>query len=164
MLGIFNSHKLEDYKNNKPELNIEDFFNGEIKGWGIIQNWRGRVTSQFEIYMSGSWHGEHGTLKERMVFYNGEEQNRTWDITKNLKGKFIATANDIIGEAIGLELGNTMFWSYYMKIKSGRSRYLLHINDWSWLMKDDVMINNSYFKKFGITVAELTLFMQKQKS
>jgi hypothetical protein len=29
-------------------------------------------------------------------------------------------------------------------------------------MNDGILINKSYLKKFGITMAELTLFMQKQ--
>jgi hypothetical protein len=31
-----------------------------------------------------------------------------------------------------------------------------------WAMNDGVVVNRSYLKKFGFTVAELTLFMQKQ--
>ena len=30
-------------------------------------------------------------------------------------------------------------------------------------MNDGVLINRSYLKKFGLTVAELTIFMQKQQ-
>lgn len=29
-------------------------------------------------------------------------------------------------------------------------------------MRDGVVMNRSYLKKFGITVAEVTIFMQKQ--
>jgi len=41
--------------------------------------------------------------------------------------------------------------------------YRLKFDDWMWAMDDgNVVINRSYLKKFGITVAEITIFMQKQ--
>jgi hypothetical protein len=33
-----------------------------------------------------------------------------------------------------------------------------------YLMPDGQLINRNYFKKFGFTVGELTLFMQKESS
>ena len=41
--------------------------------------------------------------------------------------------------------------------------YRIRFDDWMWVMNDGVLINRSYLKKFGITVSELTIFMQKQK-
>jgi hypothetical protein len=42
------------------------------------------------------------------------------------------------------------------------STYRIRFDDWMWAMNDGVVVNRSYLKKFGFTVAELTLFMQKQ--
>jgi hypothetical protein len=39
--------------------------------------------------------------------------------------------------------------------------YHFKFDDWMWQLNDGIVINRSYIKKFGITVAELTLFMQK---
>jgi len=45
----------------------------------------------------------------------------------------------------------------------GNSTYRITFDDWMFLMNDDILINRSYLKKFGITVGELSIFMQKQK-
>ena len=50
-----------------------------------------------------------------------------------------------------------------MNVPVGNTNYLIRFDDWMWQMNNGVMINRSYLKKFGFTVAELTLFMQKEK-
>ena len=55
-----------------------------------------------------------------------------------------------------------MRWAYQMDLDVGDNTYRITFDDWMFLMNDGVLINRSYLKKFGITVAELTLFMQKQ--
>jgi len=55
-----------------------------------------------------------------------------------------------------------MRWRYQMDIPVNQRSYRIQFDDWMHQMHDDVVINRSYFKKFGFTVAELTLFMQKQ--
>jgi hypothetical protein len=49
------------------------------------------------------------------------------------------------------------------RLPVGDATYCITFDDWMWQMNDGVLINRSYLKKFGITVAELSLFMQKQK-
>ena len=51
-----------------------------------------------------------------------------------------------------------------MDIEVSGKTYKIHFDDWMWLMNDGILINRSYLKKFGFTVAELTLFMQKVES
>jgi hypothetical protein len=55
-----------------------------------------------------------------------------------------------------------MNWKYSMDITVDNSTYKVKFDDWMWQMNDGIVINRSYIKKFGITVAELTLFMQKK--
>ncbi|MFT5760687.1 MAG: hypothetical protein ACI9LM_005474, partial [Alteromonadaceae bacterium] len=59
--------------------------------------------------------------------------------------------------------GSAMQWAYQMDLPVGDSTYRITFDDWMFLMNDGVLVNRSYLKKFGITMAELTLFMQKQE-
>lgn len=163
MLGSCTSMKLKPYKNNKPAMNLKEYFNGPIKAWGIIQNWRGEVISRFDVDMKGSWEGDIGTLKEQFVYYDsGEKQNRTWTIKKLSELKYEGTADDILDKAEGEISGNAMRWVYKMDLPVDGSTYRITFDDWMWVLNDGIVINRSYLKKFGFTVAELTLFMQKQ--
>jgi hypothetical protein len=48
-----------------------------------------------------------------------------------------------------------------MDLKVGDKNYHVTFDDWMFLMDEKNLINRSYLKKFGITMAELTIFMQK---
>ncbi|MDG1286899.1 MAG: DUF3833 domain-containing protein [Rickettsiales bacterium] len=155
-------NSLDYYKDTTPKADIKAYFDGPIKAWGIVQDWRGRVTNRFDVTMVGSWEGDIGTLEEDFIFYDGKTQKRTWTITKLDDGTYEGTAGDILGKAVGGVSGSAVQWAYTMDVPVDDTTYRLKFDDWMWQMNDGVLINRSYMKKFGITVAELTLFMQKQ--
>lgn len=163
MLSSCTDHALDYYKGTTPRADIREYFNGPIKAWGIVQDWRGRVVSQFDIEMVGKWDGDHGTLTEKFSYYDGKKQERVWTITKLADGTYEGTAADILDKATGAVEGNAARWNYVMDLPVNGSTYRIRFDDWMWQMNDGVLINRSYLKKFGITVTELTIFMQKQK-
>lgn len=161
MLGACSNTNVEFYKDVKPEVNFEEFFSGDIVGWGIVQNWKGQVVRRFDIKMNGSWDGDKGVLKENFFYYDGEEQERIWTVVKKENGEFEGTADDILGAAMGKTSGNAINWHYSMDLPVSGKVYRVKFDDWMWQMNGGVLINRSYIKKFGVTVAELTLILQK---
>jgi hypothetical protein len=164
MLSILFNNSLEYYNNTNPKMDIKEYFNGPIKAWGIVQDWRGRVISRFDINMVGKWEGDTGTLTEEFNYYEGRKQERVWTIKKMPDGSYEGTAPDIIDKAIGETRGSAARWSYIMNLPVDDTIYKIRFDDWMWLMNDGVLINRSYLKKFGLKVSELTIFMQKQNS
>ncbi len=158
------NHSLEHYSETSPKMDIQKYFTGPIKAWGIVQDWKGRVSSQFDIEMVGTWEGDVGTLTEHFKFYDGKTQDRVWTIRKIADGKYEGTAHDILDKASGATNGNAARWTYVMDLPVGDSVYRIKFDDWMFLMNDGVLINRSYLRKFGLTVSELTIFMQKQPS
>lgn len=156
------SQKLEIYKDQAPALDLKSYFNGPIKAWGIVQDRSGNVIQRFDVEMNGSWAGDTGTLQEKFNYYDGRKQERIWTIKKIAEKQYEGTAGDIIGKADGEIAGNSMRWAYQMDLEVKGSTYRITFDDWMFNMNDGVLINRSYLKKFGITMAELTLFMQKQ--
>jgi hypothetical protein len=163
MLSSCNNNSLNYYEGTAPKADIKTYFNGPIKAWGIVQDWRGRVVNRFDIEMVGKWEGDTGTLTEHFTYFDGKKQERVWTIKKLPDGSYEGTAGDIIDKAIGNTTGNATRWNYVMDLPVDDTTYRIRFDDWMWLMNDGVMINRSYLKKFGITVSELTIFMQKQK-
>ncbi len=153
---------LDHYKSAEPPLDLKEYFTGPIKAWGVIQDRKGHVTRRFDVTMVGTWDGDVGTLEEHFDYYDGETQKRTWTITKIAANTYEGTAGDILDKAHGNVEGSAMRWAYRMDLDVGDKTYRITFDDWMFLMNDGVLINRSYLKKFGITVAELTLFMQKQ--
>jgi hypothetical protein len=157
--------KIMQYSDMKPQIKIEEYFNGPIKAWGLIQDRSGEVTTRFDVTMVGTWNGSRGTLVEKFDYYEGNEgktTDRTWTIKKLGEDRYEGFADDIIGKATGKTSGNTVQWGYVMDIPVDGTTYRITLDDWMFLMNDGVLINRSYLKKFGFKVAELTLFMQKQ--
>jgi len=154
---------LGHYKGSEPPLELKAYFTGPIKAWGLIQDRKGHATRRFDVEMVGTWEGDTGTLKEQFKYYDGQTQERIWTIKKIADGRYEGTAGDILGKADGQIEGSAMRWAYQMDLPVGDTTYKITFDDWMFLMNDGVLINRSYLKKFGITVAELTLFMQKQE-
>ena len=164
MLSGCSGNNLDYYKNTIPRADIKEYFNGPIKAWGIIQDWKGRVVRRFEVNMIGKWDGDVGTLTENFDYYDGKKQQRIWTIKKLSDGTYEGTASDIVDKATGKTEGSAVRWHYIMDLPVNDSVYRIRFDDWMWMMNDGVLINRSYLKKFGFTVSELTIFMQKQNN
>lgn len=162
LLSSCTSIKLDYYQDTQPTARIEEFFRGPIKGWGLVQDMKGRVVRRFDVTMNGVWSGDTGTLTEDFHYYDGKSQHRVWTIQKQPDGSYTGAAGDIIGIAKGNAKGSAVRWAYQMDLDVKGKTYRVTFDDWMFQMNNGVMINRSYIRKFGFTVAELTLFMQKQ--
>ncbi len=61
-----------DFKNTEPIIKIEEYFEGEVKAWGILQDRQGKVTRQCKADMKGKFENNILTLEE--YFYFCKEQ------------------------------------------------------------------------------------------
>lgn len=154
---------VDRYTNTKPAFAPETYFNGPIKAWGMVQDRTGRVRERFDVDMVGTWNGNVGTLEEDFTYYSdGHKQRRVWTITKLPDGTYKGTASDVKVDAVGENSGSAMRWKYVLELPVGGKVYDVALDDWMFQMNDGVLINRSYIKKFGVRVADLIIFMQKQ--
>lgn len=165
MLGIFScsNTKVSQYHNDKPKLNLQQFIDGKIKGYGLVENRSGIVTRRFEFNGVGYWEGDIGYFDETISYINGDIESRKWKIHRINDNYYEATTPDVINKAKIYVDGNSMNWQYIMKIKVDNKIYNINFDDWMYLIDDQKMINRNYFTKFGINVGQLTLFMEKVK-
>ena len=77
-----NKMKPEDFKGKQPRLIIEEYLQGNVKAWGLLQNRSGEVTRQFYADLNGSWDGKQLILDEKFNWTDGEIQTRQWIINK----------------------------------------------------------------------------------
>ena len=162
ILASCTSNNIQTYSEDTPVADIREYFNGSIKAWGFIQDWRGRVTRRFDIDMVGSWDGNTGILEEYFRFYDGEIQERTWTLNRLSDSEFTGQAHDVIGQARGKMSGNAIAMEYRLDVPYKDSTIRLTLDDRMWLMNDGVMINKTKMKKFVISLGTLTIFMQKE--
>lgn len=160
-LGACSAPRLEDAAQATPVFDPRVFFDGRVRAWGIVQDWRGRLARSFVVDIDGQHDGEAIVLDERFVYDDGERDTRTWRIVPTAPGAYTGVANDIIGSADGVAQGNAMRWRYAMDLTVEGRRYRVKFDDWMWQLDDDTLVNRSYVRKFGVTVAEVTLFMRR---
>ena len=68
MLSACSTHQVTEYEVTQPAVDLQSYFQGPIKAWGFIQDWKGRVTTRFDVTMVGSWDGDMGTLEEEFNY------------------------------------------------------------------------------------------------
>lgn len=161
LIGGCGGLRLEDYAEATPRFDPRVFFDGQVHAWGIVQDWRGRVVRRFDVDIAGRREGEGVVLVEDFVYSDGERDERTWRIEPDGAGRFTGRADDIIGTAQGETSGNAMRWRYEMDLVVDGRSWRVAFDDWMWQLDERQLFNRSYIRKFGLTVAEVTIFMQR---
>jgi len=161
-LGACSAPRLEDAAEAQPVFDPRVFFDGHVRAWGIVQDWRGRLARSFVVDIDGRREGESIVLDERFVYDDGERDQRTWHIEPRGNARYEGRADDIVGSATGEASGNAMRWRYTMDLAVDGRRYRVAFDDWMWQLDGEVLVNRSYIRKLGITLAEVTLFMQRR--
>jgi hypothetical protein len=151
------------YKGQSPQFELETFFDGKVTAWGIVQNRSGEIVQRFIVDIDASTQDEELVLDETFNYQLGEgPTKRIWRITKNADGTYTGNAGDIAGPATGKSYGNAFNFAYEMDLDVDGTSYRVNFDDWFWAFDENTMMNRSYIKKFGIVMAEVTIFMQKQ--
>jgi hypothetical protein len=149
------------YQQEKPALDLKTYFNGDITGWGMVQNRSGEVDRRFVVRIKATWNGDEGILDEHFDWSDGEKQRRVWKLKAVAPGRYIGTADDVVGEATGEIYGNALRWRYQLAVPFRGSTINLDFDDWMFLIDDQVMLNRAVFSKFGIRLGEVTLSFNK---
>ena len=153
----------DQYKTLAPALDIRTFFDGNVKAWGIVQNRSGQVVQRFVVNIDGTIEGNVLTLDETFEYAMGDgPEKRVWVITDNGDGTFVGEAGDILGTATGKTYGNAFNFRYEMDLPVGDTSYEVAFNDWFWAFDEETLMNRAYIQKFGLVMAEVTIFMQQQ--
>jgi len=157
------SSSIEDYRGAKPDFNLFEFFEGETKAWGMVQDFKGKQIRRFEVDIKGILvDGNRLRLEEDFIYDDGEEQTRVWLIQKNEDGSYSGTADDVMGEAIGKVEGNALNWRYTLRVKTKKGEIDLKLDDWMFRKDANHMFNLAKMKKFGIEVGQISLFFKKE--
>ena len=150
-----------DYAAEKPVLDLQRYFNGDITAHGIFTDRSGKVVRRFTVLMKCQWTGDDGVLDEAFSYSDGKTDRRVWRLKKLPDGKYTGTAGDVIGTAVGQAAGNAFQWAYTLKLPVNGSVYEVQFDDWMYLIDEHVMLNKAVMSKFGVRLGEVTLSFHK---
>jgi len=166
--GLFacSSPSVTQYANEKPKLDLSEYFNGTIDAYGIFTDRSGEVKKRFTVLLVAQWKvvdgKKVGTLDESFEYSDGTKQKRIWTLTEIAPGKYIGRADDVVGDALGESAGNALNWAYTLALPVDGTIYHVQFNDWMYLVTPKVMLNKAKMSKFGIDLGEVTLSFYKR--
>lgn len=151
----------EDYADETPEFRLEEYFDGELRAWGIFQSRSGEVRRRFTVDITGEVDGDEIVLDERFRYADGETDRRVWRIRRIDEHTYEGRADDVVGVAEGRAYGNALNWQYTLAVDTGDRTWNLNFDDWMYLTDERTLINTAEVTKFGFKVGEVTLFFRK---
>ena len=153
---------VEQYRAEKPALDLKTYLNGTLDAWGIFQGRSGEVKKRFHVVIEARWNGDTGVLDEHFQWSDGTNSRRVWTLTRQADGSFRGKADDVVGEAVGEVAGNALRWRYVLALPVDGKIYNVDLDDWMFLMDDKVMMNRSSMSKWGFNLGEVTLTFVKR--
>jgi len=155
------SSDISDYQETDPKFDIKDYFTGEFIASGMVQDYSNQVTRRFCVELNGTWNNNQGELAEVFYFDDGEVTYRTWQLTKQLNDEYTGSAEDVVGIAKGKQSGYAFQWQYQLLVPIGGKTYQFDMDDWMYQIDENRVFNRTTMNKFGVKVAEITLFFDK---
>ncbi len=156
------SGQIGDYADEKPVLDLRDYFNGTLDAYGIFTDRGGKVVKRFTVMMQCSWQGDEAILDEDFSYSDGTRQRRVWRLTRLPDGKYLGRADDVAGVAKGEQRGNAFHWVYTMVLPVDGISYEVQFDDWMYLITDKIMLNKAQMHKFGLHLGDVTLSFTKR--
>ena len=159
------TQNIQAYQSTTPTLDMHEFFSGQIDGWGMFQGRNGEVKKRFYVDIDATHEGDDViVLNEKFSWADGTKSQRIWRLTEQTDGSWKGVAGDVIGEATGKVVGNTLHWNYLLELLVEDKTYKVTFDDWMYLINEDVMLNRSVMKKFGVELGSVTLSMHRKPS
>ena len=159
------TQNIQAYQSTTPTLDMHEFFSGQIDGWGMFQGRNGEVKKRFYVDINATHEGDDIiVLNENFSWADGTKSQRIWRLTEQTDGSWKGVAGDVIGEATGQVVGNTLHWNYLLELRVEDKTYKVTFDDWMYLINEDVMLNRSVMKKFGVELGSVTLSMHRKPS
>jgi hypothetical protein len=157
----FNDATLSD-----RELELEQFFDGELVAYGQFQDIFGTVRRQFTVKITGDWDGQRLLLVEDFVYEDGATEQRVWTLVKTGDETWRGTAPGVIGEAVGVEKGDRFNWRYTIDLPvpaadGAAETVRVTFDDWIWLQSDNRAFNRAYMKRYGVDVGDVSIWFEK---
>ncbi|MEL0036815.1 MAG: DUF3833 family protein [Gammaproteobacteria bacterium] len=155
------STDIAQYRNNQPVFDPMTFFSGPLCAWGTVRDFNGDVSRRFVADIKGDADADSFKLDEVFLFDDGERQTRLWQFTRN-GDRWNGIAGDVVGVAEGELSGNMMSLKYDLAVGTDDDTIVIAMDDELHLLDENNLLGKTIMTKFGISVGEIDLIMQKQ--
>ena len=146
-----------DFAGTAPAFDPLAFFTGHVTSWGVVEDRGGAPTGWLTTDCVGTVEPD-GSLRmtQHIAFRDGTGQTRTWHLRRTAPGHYVATANDMVGEAKGAAAGRAFRWSFVIATHPGDPLADVGFTQWMYAMPDGSVVIRTVVRKLGIVLAEVT--------
>lgn len=154
---------ISQYGDASPQLDVREYFNGELDAWGVVKDRGGNVTRRFYATIKGSWQSNQGTLDETFHWSDGKQERRVWKLIVLDDNHFSGTAHDVVGTAFGQQRGNAVQMRYVLRVPTDAGSSIdVAMDDWMYRITDKELINETTMRKFGVRVGSILIGFRKR--
>jgi hypothetical protein len=148
----------QDFAKSDTRFELDRFFTGHNRSWGVFENRDGAPRLTFTCDNVGARDAAGDvTLTQHFQFSNGTRQTRIWKIHRLDATHWQATANDMIGTAVGEGQGNAFRCEYNIQTDPKNSLSAVHIRQWMYQPEGTAdLMTRLVITKLGVTIAEVS--------
>lgn len=147
---------IHDFEGTTPEFLPEEFFDGKLEGWAVLESPLGGLQRRATIAAEGSWDvkSQIVTFTETYTFDDGHTDTLRWTIKKIAQGKYTGAEPRLIGEAEGEQSGCAYHWQYSRDApQADGNSSKLNFDDWFYRIDRNVCIVRGTAGRAGLPFA-----------
>jgi hypothetical protein len=158
LLAGCGSPNIAQFASGTPSMAPDKWMLGTVDGYGLIVDRFGSVQGQFHAHEVGDWNAatQTMTVTEHITYLQGSTtppSDRVWKFVQTSPGHWTGTAADVIGTAVGEQLGNAWHLKFSQNLPVGGQEVEVAVEDWRWRESDTVALDQSTITKLGLTLA-----------
>ena len=163
LLGACTSLPAQRFDGAMPTLDPIAYLTGPTRSWGVVETRGGQPKRRFRTAMSGVPEGSDAlVLTQDFTFDDGSIQRRIWHIRREGMHRYIANADDVIGDAVGDAYGNAFHWQYTLQLEPRHPLSRVHMEHWMYLADGgETLLNRVVIRKFGLVVGGTTEYFRR---
>ncbi|MDQ7014885.1 MAG: DUF3833 family protein [Gammaproteobacteria bacterium] len=155
------AQNIEDYALQRPLFDPQAFYSGHLSGWGMYTDRSGVVRQRFRIEMEAAWQQDLGKLQQTWRYSTGKVAQRIVTLKKLDEHRYRIAASDAQSQGEGRVAGNSAYWNYRFSFDDGSEVAVRQVEQWSYAIDANSVMQKISLKKYGLPMGELTVFVQR---
>ncbi len=156
LLGCSRGMPVEGFRATTPAIDPIRFFTGHVRSWGVLEDRSGQPNDVVTTDCLGEV-GDNGLrLVQQLTIGQDAPTTRTWQMRRTGPGRYEATANDMVGTAIGEASGRAFHWTWTLALSPGNDLKNVSMDQWWYLLDDGSMLNRTTVRKLGVILIEVS--------
>ena len=155
---------IKDYSDTLPVFRPEEFFDGRLEGWAVLEGPLGGLQRRASIKAEGSFDPSTKitAFTETWTFDDGQVDTLRWSIKTLGDGRYSGSEATLEGEAQGEQAGCALHSTYTRNVPGNNGSHTkLNFDDWFFRINETGVIVKGSAGRIGIPFASAHVAYRK---